>query len=343
MGETTCWKVVGGSDTGGLLVRAGQALNSDKHPQRLSHGALVKQLALREGRLHFARISGTGPASGWVSVTVNGKQLLEPCEEGAAGTAEVAVAKPVPRGDRKPRVACLHGEPGSAQVLKEQLEPLMRKGRQDIEFVCIDGPIELPEGSPEWQLMDSMFSFVFPGAKYFNYDTCVYDSRGWCAYEKPRETLRHLQAELQRLGPFDGVLGFSGGANFALMLAAAGVAGAGEPLSFAVLLSPSAPGFAEQLPELFERKLPLPVLLTRGAQETYAGGLEEAEFQERLSERGVALDGRGEARPSDHVAGLLEGPEAVTHGGGHVPLPVAEAEALAGRLVAFMLDRCKRS
>lgn len=40
------WRVVGGSDSGGLLVRQGQTLKSPQEPERLSCGAEVEQLEL---------------------------------------------------------------------------------------------------------------------------------------------------------------------------------------------------------------------------------------------------------------------------------------------------------
>eukprot|EP00913_Durusdinium_trenchii_P011836 g11118.t1 len=62
------WEVVGGADTGGILVRSGQELTSSKHSERLSTGALVEELCLAGERLHYKRHSGKGPEQGWVSV-----------------------------------------------------------------------------------------------------------------------------------------------------------------------------------------------------------------------------------------------------------------------------------
>eukprot|EP00747_Dinoflagellata_sp_TGD_P108744 gnl/TRDRNA2_/TRDRNA2_170506_c0_seq2.p1 gnl/TRDRNA2_/TRDRNA2_170506_c0~~gnl/TRDRNA2_/TRDRNA2_170506_c0_seq2.p1 ORF type:complete len:690 (+),score=111.81 gnl/TRDRNA2_/TRDRNA2_170506_c0_seq2:197-2071(+) len=74
------WEVVGGQESGGILVRAEQSLSSPQEPSLLSTGALIEELDLVEHRLRFKRLSGTGPATGWVSVrTKSDKVLVEEC------------------------------------------------------------------------------------------------------------------------------------------------------------------------------------------------------------------------------------------------------------------------
>mmetsp|Transcript_96654 Transcript_96654/g.171915 ORF Transcript_96654/g.171915 Transcript_96654/m.171915 type:complete len:325 (-) Transcript_96654:139-1113(-) len=70
------WEVVGGSDKGGILVREGQSTSSKQLQDRLSTGAVVQQLAVHGERLNYLRLSGTGPETGWVSLTISGKELL---------------------------------------------------------------------------------------------------------------------------------------------------------------------------------------------------------------------------------------------------------------------------
>mmetsp|Transcript_84132 Transcript_84132/g.242912 ORF Transcript_84132/g.242912 Transcript_84132/m.242912 type:complete len:590 (-) Transcript_84132:162-1931(-) len=71
------WRVVGGKDTGGILVRKGQDLKSDKVDARLATDALVDQIELRGDRLHYRLAQGTGPSEGWVSLKISGKDLVE--------------------------------------------------------------------------------------------------------------------------------------------------------------------------------------------------------------------------------------------------------------------------
>lgn len=73
------WEVVGGEGTGGIIVRMGRELSSEKTSSRLATGAIVKEEALVDGRLHYAKIKGVGPGKGWVSVSIKEKSLLIPC------------------------------------------------------------------------------------------------------------------------------------------------------------------------------------------------------------------------------------------------------------------------
>mmetsp|Transcript_44615 Transcript_44615/g.78421 ORF Transcript_44615/g.78421 Transcript_44615/m.78421 type:complete len:221 (-) Transcript_44615:397-1059(-) len=75
------WEVVGGVDTGGIIVRTGKELSSEKTSSRLSTGALVKEEALVDGRLLYVKMEGVGPGKGWVSLSVKEKSLLIPCKE----------------------------------------------------------------------------------------------------------------------------------------------------------------------------------------------------------------------------------------------------------------------
>lgn len=70
------WEVVGGSDKCGILVRSGQDTSSAEESTRLSTGSLVKELALSGARLHYELLEGKGPARGWVSIQIKGKDLL---------------------------------------------------------------------------------------------------------------------------------------------------------------------------------------------------------------------------------------------------------------------------
>mmetsp|Transcript_16687 Transcript_16687/g.35371 ORF Transcript_16687/g.35371 Transcript_16687/m.35371 type:complete len:224 (-) Transcript_16687:166-837(-) len=70
------WRVAGGEDTGGIIVREGRDLSSAKLPHRLSTGALVHEEELVGERLHFRRLQGQGPEFGWASLRLNHKELL---------------------------------------------------------------------------------------------------------------------------------------------------------------------------------------------------------------------------------------------------------------------------
>lgn len=71
------WRVVGGGMKGGIVVRHGKSLDSAQHAVRLSVGALLREVELSGERLHYRKIYGEGPWSGWVSLSARGRPLLE--------------------------------------------------------------------------------------------------------------------------------------------------------------------------------------------------------------------------------------------------------------------------
>jgi len=90
-GGGQAWKVVGGADKGGIVVREGQATTSAQLPARLSTGAVIEELGLAGERLHYQLQTGTGPQSGWVSLRLPGKELVVPIggpAEGSGGAAK---------------------------------------------------------------------------------------------------------------------------------------------------------------------------------------------------------------------------------------------------------------
>eukprot|EP00413_Alexandrium_margalefii_P044244 CAMPEP_0204604062 /NCGR_PEP_ID=MMETSP0661-20131031/57628_1 /ASSEMBLY_ACC=CAM_ASM_000606 /TAXON_ID=109239 /ORGANISM="Alexandrium margalefi, Strain AMGDE01CS-322" /LENGTH=493 /DNA_ID=CAMNT_0051615187 /DNA_START=62 /DNA_END=1543 /DNA_ORIENTATION=- len=72
------WEVVGGGDTGGVIVRISRERNAPQFPERLTSGSLVMGKEIVGDRLLYDRIAGTGygPDSGWVCVRQGPKDLL---------------------------------------------------------------------------------------------------------------------------------------------------------------------------------------------------------------------------------------------------------------------------
>mmetsp|Transcript_91191 Transcript_91191/g.162398 ORF Transcript_91191/g.162398 Transcript_91191/m.162398 type:complete len:442 (+) Transcript_91191:48-1373(+) len=62
------WKIIGGADKGGIIVRDGESVKSNRFYDRLSTGALCEEKELRGDRLHYAKLQGSGPVEGWISV-----------------------------------------------------------------------------------------------------------------------------------------------------------------------------------------------------------------------------------------------------------------------------------
>lgn len=76
------WKVVGGGDKGGIIVREGEATTSKQLEPRLATGALVEELALQGDRLSYKLLAGQGPQTGWVAIRLKeGKELMVKTDE----------------------------------------------------------------------------------------------------------------------------------------------------------------------------------------------------------------------------------------------------------------------
>lgn len=75
------WRVVGGSDRGGIVVRLGREFGSPKLSERLSCGAIIAQAEVAGERLQYTLLQGPGPDTGWVSISLQGRDLLVRCED----------------------------------------------------------------------------------------------------------------------------------------------------------------------------------------------------------------------------------------------------------------------
>lgn len=140
------WEVVGGADKGGILVREGQDLSTPQTAERLSTGALVEEIALVGERLNFKRVTGTGPATGWVSISLKDKVLVEKTDKKPDGAA------PAPAGDSYPCGLLFPGQ-GSQYVkmldgvkdmpaVKDMLEKSKEILGYDVLALCLEGPEE---------------------------------------------------------------------------------------------------------------------------------------------------------------------------------------------------------
>lgn len=70
------WEVISGMSRGGIIVRVGREISSERMDQRLSQGAVVRQEELVGERLRFTKLEGAGPVSGWVSVRLQDRDLV---------------------------------------------------------------------------------------------------------------------------------------------------------------------------------------------------------------------------------------------------------------------------
>lgn len=160
---------------------------------------------------------------------------------------------------------------------------------------------------------------MFFDGPYFRFYDTVTNALGHKKYNDLRTSVDYCVDILEKQGPFDGVIGFSQGANMATMLA--GICENERPglLKFVICVCGVDSGWGEQLPTLLGfqngRKLTTPSLHIHGQQDGYL----------KLSER---------------LAGLYDTPRVHKHTGDHRPLPsdVTEAKAFTKIIRDFITN-----
>lgn len=137
------WKVVGGIEKGGILVRVGQDLKSSQLEERLSTGALVREVALVGERLHYDKSTGDGPDAGWVSISLKEKALLVRHSDGDDIAAPPVAVNATASGSGTvekctaalPLLVCFYSGGNTATQGRRQLKPFLEaaasKGFED--------------------------------------------------------------------------------------------------------------------------------------------------------------------------------------------------------------------
>lgn len=321
------WCVVGGADKGGILVRQGQALSSPEADKRLGRGALVREVELAGERLCFQLLSGEGPETGWVSIKLKDKVLMEPApilepKEALKGReAKVYGApKPLVESSRKICVLCLHGTAATEKVLRAQLTHLLKMCSDEFEFLFQEGCIDCDESNPIVAKQVELMKQYFPGEKFKQWAEPLGADGGWRRYDKWEPAMKFVQEIMTKMAPIDVLLGFSQGSNLSHPLAACAGLGQGPAVNCVVHFCTTKPGWVAQTPELFEWQIPVPALIIEGKSDETAQGAKD-------------------------VAKTYADPVVLHHSDGHRPFPkdVNEAKDLAQKIRDFVLLHCRGS
>jgi tetratricopeptide (TPR) repeat protein len=88
------WVVVGGGGNG-IIVRSGKDVSSSAEAEKLATGAVVTEQEISGTRMKYAKVSGSGPQTGWVSISAAGKDLLVEVKQSDGGQAADALTKVV--------------------------------------------------------------------------------------------------------------------------------------------------------------------------------------------------------------------------------------------------------
>eukprot|EP00667_Euglena_gracilis_P022964 EG_transcript_25768 len=173
------------------------------------------------------------------------------------------------------RVLCLHGHGCDSRIFRIQLMPVLSACRPDVDFVFLDGPQEADMTDPS-----ILEYFPAPQFQHLQYMRPIRSPDG-TRYEGVEAGLQHVRTFLQTDGPFDGLLGFSQGANLATLLTAEAESQTGRaPWDFVVLMCGGRSLWAEGLPDLPLRTPSLHVIskddpsweLTEALVDVYSAG-----------------------------------------------------------------------
>lgn len=216
------------------------------------------------------------------------------------------------------RLLCLHGMGTNSNILRRQLQPLLLATQSDaVDFHFLDGHDHCPPA-------DATVAKVFAGEQCRRYMERVrVDGGDEFAYTGIDCAVQAVLQQLHDHGPYDGLLGFSQGANLATMVAAQllnGQQGPGEPSRppcprFCILMCGTEFGWAtKQLGHLFRgQPLPLPSCHIIGDMDPFKVTTEA-------------------------LAQLWKDPQMHRHPSGHRPLPPGkDAEQLVSALRAFLM------
>ncbi|XP_007935766.1 esterase OVCA2 [Orycteropus afer afer] len=218
------------------------------------------------------------------------------------------------------RVLCLAGFRQSERGFREKTGALRKALRGRAELVCLSGPHPVPEAAdPEGAGPDSgsCASEEQPRGWWFSEEAAVFS-----ALEEPtvcrglEEALDTVAQALNKLGPFDGLLGFSQGAALAALVCALGQTGdARFPLPrFIILVSGFCPRGLRLKEPILKASLALPSLHVFGDTDRVIPS------QESLQ-----------------LAHQFPGASTLTHSGGHfIPAAAAQRQAYLKFLDQFI-------
>jgi len=116
--------------------------------------------------------------------------------------------------ERRLRILALHGGYQNGKVFDAmRTKDLQRRLRSVAEFVCLDGPI-LATASPKDPLAERRSWFNWDAEDPCRFEDYIYRSEPF-TWHGLEDTFAYLDKFIEEHGPFDGILGFSQGAECA--------------------------------------------------------------------------------------------------------------------------------
>lgn len=198
-----------------------------------------------------------------------------------------------------PRLLCLHGTCTSSSVLRDMIKPLMLQ--LNVEFVFIDGQLKREDVMPDKPVVEAILA-GWPTAPQLMYAQKQQTSKSangreddfTAQYKDLEEAVSYLYQEVSALAkelPFDGILGYSQGANPATILAGAAAKGLiphQRAFRFVTCFCGNDFGWARQASLLpgHEDIFPVrcPAVLVRGLKDPLTGRCEHQRFADLYDE-----------------------------------------------------------
>jgi len=211
------WRVVGGTSTGGIIVREGKETSSEQCKFRLEAGTLIKELELDGERLKYFRLAnGSGPNTGWVSIKLKDKDLVRREDVPPAPEAETVLPIEFQSiGGRKMRILALPGAGSNSNILKFMLAPLMKSLGSKVEWLWLEPsqPWQPTPGgesahSRERSDLEVKLSKGLPFTQWYEQSEDGSAKQLW----KLDESFQYIEDFITKEMPIDAVLAFSGGA-----------------------------------------------------------------------------------------------------------------------------------
>ncbi|CAK9000855.1 unnamed protein product [Durusdinium trenchii] len=216
------WIACGGLEKGGLLVREGSELTSSLMPDRLGTGAVVTELdPIADGRLHYKLLSGNGPATGWVTVAAQGKELMRRTQERPSPSPGLQTDRKM----SKIRILALAGSLTCKEMIKFQCGPLAAALGKDVaEWTFAEGTVAHPFDVASKSLTDferlvagkrqqisSWYIDIYHCEKERSVTEKQFDKEVDVESVAISDKVAELRQRVQEEGPFDVALGFSQG------------------------------------------------------------------------------------------------------------------------------------
>mmetsp|Transcript_23963 Transcript_23963/g.50837 ORF Transcript_23963/g.50837 Transcript_23963/m.50837 type:complete len:1164 (-) Transcript_23963:85-3576(-) len=139
------FEVVGGGAVGGLIVREGKDLNSEKVEERLATGSMIRLLEEVQGRARYELVDGEGPMEGWVAIKVQGKDMLQKADDSEGSTVST---EGTPRGENRARQLRAKCRALAEVAAKDDEEALQGYGQRLGEACKMSVPVPAPAVAP---------------------------------------------------------------------------------------------------------------------------------------------------------------------------------------------------